>query len=291
MWLRRAVCVVIILALVAFLILVYMPQLNVAQSRAALSVLSDCTDMRAASVRVAIDKSRAAIVDVSLLDAEGKFSAGTCNQMQVEFPGKTSGWEILGEETFQVGRAPPQLKPVEAGTRLIRRPGIGDGDRLSVNFAGTPLVRPVVRFEWRDPITYANFVTNQVALPLAPINVDGSPLVALKHIKLELGVPNELENATLTPSPTEILPVGNIQINKYDFPNGAGVVTLKWTDSVRTMIKEGGVIVLSLLAGAAVSDLVTPHPEPASPATAPSGPPPPVRTGAPPPVKRHRRRG
>lgn len=283
MRLRRTICAVIVLAFSAFLLLVYMPRFDVARNRAALSVLSDCTDRRTAVVRVAMVKSRTAIVDISLQDAEGRFSPGTCTRMQVEFPGRTSGGEVLSDETFQVPPAPEQLlEPVDAGTRLTRGPGIGDGDRLSVNLAGTPPVRPLIRFQWRDPVTYANFVTNEVSLPLAPIDVDGSALVALKHVKLELAVPDELENATVTPSPAEISPVADIQVDKYDFPNGASVVTLKWTDSVRTMIKEVGVIILSLLAGAAVSDLVTPHPEPVLPAKAPSRPLPPV--------KRHQRR-
>jgi hypothetical protein len=201
-------------------------------------------------------------VDISLLNAEGAASPGTCNNLQIQFPGKTGGGEILSAQSFQMPGVPGNfLKRVDAGARLTKRPGIGDGEELSVSLAGVPPVPPNIRFVWIDAATHANFVTNQVSLPLAPITVNGSSLVPIKHVELDLAVPNELEDATSSPTPSSTFPLGNDRLDKYDFPSGASVVNLKWTDSIRSLIKEVGVVVFSLLAGAAISDLVTAHPE------------------------------
>jgi len=197
-------------------------------------------------------------VDISLLDAQGAAASGTCNNLQILFPGETGGGEILSAQSFQIPGVPKNfLKRVDAGTRLTKRPGIGDGEELSLSLAGAPPVPPYIRLMWIDATTHTNFVTGQMLIPLAPIAVNGSLLVPIEHIKLDLAVPNELENATSSPTSTSTFPLGNDRLEKYDFPAGAGVVTLKWTDPIRSLIKEVGVVVFSLLAGAAISDLLT----------------------------------
>lgn len=263
MRLRRAICLVTIVLFLAFMVIVYFPQLGARPSLAALSVLSDCTDVRTAQITVNLQKPNIALVDVMLLDGKGAASAGACNELQVQFPGKTAGGEIFSQETFELPGVPKRFKKrIDAGVRLTRRAGIGDGDELSLSLAGTPPVAPALRFLWVDATTPVNFSTDEVSIPVAPISVNGSSLVPVKHVGVDLTVPSELENASLTPSPRETLPLKNDRLNKYDFLTGAGVITLKWTNSVRNLIKEVGVVVLSLLAGAAISDLLTTRPEP-----------------------------
>lgn len=267
---RRLICLITILAFLAFVVLVYAPHLQAGPSRAALSISSDCTDARTASVTVILDKAGVATVDISLADKDGKNSAGTCKELRVEFPGKTTGGQIFPGDTFQISPAPQiLLKPVDAGSRLTRTPGMADGETLSVNLEGTPPVPPIIHFHWSDAILKANFVTDEVSVPLAPISVHGSPLAPIQHVTLQMVVPNEFEGSSLNPSPAEILPLRDSRANKYDFPAGVSVVTLRWTDAVRNLIKEAGVIVLSLLAGAAISDLFT-APAPATPNRTPA---------------------
>lgn len=273
MKLRRIICWITIVVFLGFTVLVYAPQIHPRENRAALSILSDCTDARTAMVTLTIQRVGMVLVDILLLDAEGKGSPGTCKELRVEFPGQTDGGEILSGETFQIPPAPQRfLKQVDAGARLTREAGIGAGETLSVNLTGASVIPPSIRFRWRDAVASTNFATNEISLPLTPISVNGSPLVPVKHVELQFSVPNELESATLTPSPMDILPVGNNRVNKYDFPTGASVVTLTWTNSLRSLIKEAGVIIFSLLAGAAVSDLLTSRPEPASPVKSPTAP-------------------
>jgi hypothetical protein len=255
---RRAICWGVIAALLAFALLVYAPPLGRKPAHAALSVRSDCTDERKAMVTVQLDKTGNALVNVGLQNNDGAFSPGTCNHIEIEFPGHADDVEIFFEETKEIPGVPKRFRvKVNAGSRLVKSPGIGDGERLALNLEGSPPIAPTLSFRWLDAIDLTGFTTSQIAVPFAPIAVHGSPLIPVKSTLFHFVIPNEFENASLSPSPAEILPLGSATDNQYQFPTSVGVVTLKWTSSVRSVIKEVGIIVLSLLAGAAISDLIT----------------------------------
>src|SRR5579872_6316136 len=128
---------------------VYWPQLGQRQEVAGLSIVSDCSDSRVAHVTVIPNGSGAATVDIALLDALGAASVGTCNELQVIFPGKTTGGSILSEDTFAMPNVPEQFKKfADAGTRLTRMARIGGSDRLALSLAGAAPVSPVLRFLW-----------------------------------------------------------------------------------------------------------------------------------------------
>jgi len=265
MRLRPAICFATIAVFLAFMLIVNWPQFGKPPAFAPLSVLSDCSDARIAHVTVRQNGFGPAVVDVLLENGNGQATPGTCNELQVLFPGRTAGGEIFSQQTFYMPGVPMALrKPIDAGVRLTREPGIGDGDSLSLSLTGTPPVPPILRFLWVDARTRTNFSASEMLLPMEPITVDGSTLVPIKHVTLDMVLSNklELENPTLTPSASETVSLGAVVDHKYDFPTGASVVSLKWTDPVRDLIKAVGVVVLSLLAGAAISDLLTARPQP-----------------------------
>jgi hypothetical protein len=250
---RSCVSLIVVLAFAAFMAVVYLPQLGERRTFAALSILSDCSDARTAHVTVRPAKDRAAMVEISLLDAQDKASSGSCTRMMVQFPGTTGDEEILSPP----GSEAPLVPNTDLASRLKRGPGIGDGDELSLDLAGSPAILPVVRFRWLDATTREDFATDRINIPLAPISINGLSLTPVRHLKVDLAVPNDLENASLSPTPNATLPLGMNRLDEYDFPSGVSVITLKWTNSIRSAIKEIGAVVLSLLAGAAISDFVT----------------------------------
>src|SRR4051794_19331301 len=101
--LRSAVCIATIGALLIFLAVVYWPFFIEARTGIApLSVLSDCSDARTAHIAVVPSDDGSALVNVALEDVNGAASSGKCSTLQILFPGKTSGGEIVSDEVQQL---------------------------------------------------------------------------------------------------------------------------------------------------------------------------------------------
>lgn len=161
------------------MITVYSPQLGKQPTLTGLSILSDCKDTRTAHVSIIVEKSGPAQVDISLQDPAGAALAGTCTEMRVLFPGKTTGGQIISPQTYQIKGVPDIFHGLtDAGTQLTREAGIGDGDSLSLSL-GRGSVPPVIRFWWLNAKTRPNFATTAISLPLTPLAVNGSPLVPI----------------------------------------------------------------------------------------------------------------